>query len=151
MKKIAVLAVLALFLAAPAQAKPKFLGLFWTEPKNFDSPYLENGRHAHPSQWRDRWMVGDWVRNSKEGLQQIQRFYDTQVLTDQYTRDGIPVLEVGSGFYHLSGRDQRRILTLVDTVYGITSAKEPPRVFQIRDWKTNKLLGVYSKAGYANE
>lgn len=133
-----------------AQADSKFLGLFWCKPKDFTSPYVENGRWAHPRQWdQENWALGDWVADSNDGLARIQHFYEVGVLTDQYEKHGIPILEVGSGFYHLSGRDQRRVLTLVDEVYNITTNQ--PGVFQVRDWKTDNIVGIYSKAGFANE
>lgn len=150
MRFLTFFAVFLIFAAGAAQADPKFLGLFWSKPKDFTSPYVENGRWAHPTQWdHERWALGDWVANSEDGLARIQRFYDVDVLTDQYQKHGIPVLEVGSGFYHLSGRDQRRVLALVDEVYNITTTA--PNVFQVRDWKTNRIVGIYSKAGFANE
>ncbi len=132
-----------------AKADPKVLGFFWSKPADF-TPYVDDGRSSHPAQWdHETWKLGDWVPDQRAGLKLIQRYYDVSVLKDQFVRNGVPVLEVGSGFYHLSGRDQRRVLSLVDGVYQITDSQ--PGIFYVCDWKSDKIVGVYSKAGFANE
>ena len=60
--------------------------------------------------------------------------------------DGVPVLLVGPQFYHLGGFDKRRVITTLDTVYGITESGEHP-VIILKDWHTKREIGLFSKDG----
>lgn len=148
---------LVLFLAlmagmsAPAQAGSKILGLFWW-PGHWENltwhPYLDQSRMPQNSQWdEDKWEPADWAAQRPGGeLQLINGFYTAKILSHQYVYDHVPVLEVGPGFYDLSGYDKRRILRVVDDYYKITSAHENG-MFTLTDYRTHDPIGLYTANG----
>lgn len=143
-----------LTLAAPAQADPKpwMFGWAanhdeWTHAKKFN-PHLENGKHPHITQWADEdWYAQDWIsQRNGDGMKLIRDFYTTEIIHDQDEEGGVPVLVVGPSFYRLSGFDKRRVVQTVDAVYGITR-KNPNAVMLVRDWHTERAIGVYNEYG----
>ena len=89
------------------------------------------------------------VRMEKDGLTLVQGFYDADILRDQYTRNKIPVLVVGPGFYMLGGQDKRRVTATVDHVWNITGG-HPDGIFMLEDWRTGNPVGTYTKDGWLN-
>lgn len=109
-------------------------------------PYLENSRHLQIPQWEDEnWYVEDWT--SKEpAMKIIKGFYNADILRAQTKGvNGMPVIVVGPNFYHLSGLDKRRVMTLIDSVYNITA--NGSGAFFLKDWNTEKYIGVYDENG----
>ncbi len=150
MKKL-VLSVFLLGLLAPgaAHAEPKFLGLWWWSGhwKNQDfKPYYQDGQMPHDTQWsKEDWEPADWVYlEGGDGVSLIQRFYNTRIIKDQYMDDGVPYLEVGPNFYHLSGQDKGRVLATVDHVYQV-SQKSPSTIY-LKDGITDDVIGFYTPA-----
>lgn len=146
------LAVLSLSLVAPAQAGPKFMGLFWWSShwKNQDfNPYFENGTDPYGAQWASldqNWKPQDWVdMNGARGVDLVDRWYVSKIIRGQTADGDTPVLEVGPNFYYLSGRDKRRVAATVDYVYQVTAKK--PGMFYLRDWQTEKYIGYYTASG----
>ena len=117
-----------------------------SEPKKFQ-PYLENSRHLQIPQWEhEDWYVEDWA-SQKPAMEIIQGFYEADILKDQiHGSDEFPVLIVGPNFYHLSGYDKRRVVTLVDSVYGISGNAKKGSFF-LRDWYTHQTIGVFDQEG----
>lgn len=156
MKKTARLSVLipafaALFLCAhPASAEPKPWIWSWWEG-HWDHldfiPYLEDGKRPHNSQWNNStWRPEHWEAQRKDAMEVIQGFYTADIVRDQYVDDDIPVLKVGPGFYMLGGEDKRRVVRMVDYVYGITTAHENG-MFMLHDWRTDDAIGSYTRYG----
>jgi len=110
-------------------------------------PYLEDSKHLQIPQWEDEnWYVEDWT-SQKDGLDLIKGFYDADIIRDQAVgKNEMPVLIVGSNFYHLSGLDKRRVTQTIDTVYGIVSAKQNGS-FLIQDWSTRSYIGAFDENG----
>ena len=118
----------------------------WEKFKNYN-PYLEKGKDTQNQQWAaEDWYVQDWLAQNKDAFKLIDGFYKADVLREQTDEDGVPVLVVGTNFYRLGGFDQRRILTTLDAVYGITDSGEHP-VIILRDWYTKKDVGLFTKDG----
>jgi hypothetical protein len=145
------LACLALSLPASAEPKAWAFGWWpghwtWTHYKKFN-PYLENGKQAQSQQWdAEDWYVDDWVSQVKNGQTLIDGFFRTDILREQDDEGGTPVLYVGPQFYRLGGLDKRRVVTTLDTVYGITET-DKKRIIKLRDWHTKRDIGIYTKDG----
>lgn len=144
------LPVLAVLLSGCAQ--PLWGGHWKTEEKWQDykkgQPYLESGKESQNTQWnhKEEWFVQDWVAQHESGRELIAGFYRSDILREQTAKDGKPVLVVGPQFYRLSGYDKRRVITSVDSVYGITE-RGASSVILLHDWKTRRQIGVYGKDG----
>ncbi len=109
-------------------------------------PY-QNGKHPHNTQWEKRgWQPEYWAVQRESGIEVVRGFYFADIVRGQYVKDEIPVLEVGPGFYNLGGEDQRRVVAMVDDVYGITNAKEFG-MFNLVDWETKEPIGAYTRYG----
>lgn len=141
-----------LFGAAPvaqAGSKPWIWSWDFTHWEHLDFvPYLENGTDPHNAQWeRSPWKPRHWTqqRGGKDG-RVIEALYRADILRDQYEDDGLPVLEVGPGFYKLGGEDKRRVTAMVDRAYGITTGR-PYGLYMIYDWRTKKPVGSYTYYG----
>lgn len=118
----------------------------WTSYKKFN-PYLENGKETQNQQWAaEDWYVQDWLSQYKDEFKLIDGFYKSDILREQDDDSGVPVLIVGANFYRLGGFDKRRVLTTLDSVYGITASGEHP-VIILKDWYTKKEIGVFTKNG----
>lgn len=119
----------------------------WKDYKK-GQPYLESGIESQNTQWNheEEWFVQDWVAQHNSGREMIAGFYRSDILREQTAQDGKPVLVVGPQFYRLSGYDKRRVVTSVDSIYGITERGQSP-VILLHDWKTRRQIGVYGKDG----
>jgi len=151
------LGILACAGAAPAHAEPKpwMFGWWpghweWAEYKNFN-PHLEKGKDTQNQQWRNEdWYVQDWVSQHKNEFELIDGFFRADILRKQ-TEDGdVPVLIVGPQFYRLGGLDKRRVLTTLDSAYGITDRGTHP-VIVLKDWQTEREIGLFDKNGLSLE
>jgi hypothetical protein len=111
-------------------------------------PYLEDVRHLQLPQWRfEDWYAQDWL-NEKDGMRLVEGFYRAQILADQKTgKNKMPVLVVGPNFYRLSGLDKRKVVTTVDTVYGITAQDPQTGSFLLQDWHTKRYIGAFDQEG----
>lgn len=156
MKKMTLLILLMAF--AFTGASPAFAGSLsgmfgggeghwkWTQYKNFN-PYLEEGKKTQNTQWDEEdWFVQDWIAQNKDGFTLINDWFRTDILREQTEKNNVPVLIVGPQFYRLSGFDKRRVVTTLDTVYGVTDKNAHP-VILLQDWKTRRQIGVYTKDG----
>jgi len=148
--------VLVLFVgASSAFAGEKFMGLFWWEShwKNQDfNPYYDNGIDPHNSQWTDsNWTPADWIKSTGgDGTQLVQKWINSKIITGSYKNgEGIPYLEIGPNFYHLSGYDKRRVTQTLDAIYQVTTLS--PHMYFIKDPATLKVIGTYSREGLTLE
>lgn len=133
-----------------AQAEPKWWIFGWNSDhwyKQDFQPYLENGHHPHNSQWDNKdWEPEDWIAQRSTSHELVDGFYRANIIDEQLICDDIPVLKVGPGFYRLGGHDKRRVTETLDHIYQITSRSQNG-VFMLRDWKSNKTIGSYTKYG----
>ncbi len=150
---ILALGIITLSLAFPGEvnagSKPWVFGWWPGHWKNldFERPYLYDGKTPHNSQWDHRqWLPGDWTIQRESGLKLIDSWYISGIIRDQYIKQDVPVLEVGSAFYDLGGYDKRRVVQTIDTVYGITGRKKNG-IFRIRDGNSGDFIGLYSRRG----
>lgn len=144
--------IAALQISNTAYAEHKFMGWFWwpSHWKNQDfQPYSENATDPHNTQWNDDklnqayWTPREWVANDGgSGLALIQKWYNTDILRDQYVDDGAPRLVVGPNFYHLSDAEKNRVTQTIDAVYQVTSQR--PKMFYLEDFRTGKEIGYYT-------
>lgn len=156
MKKLLLAAsLLAILAPSAAQAGPKsmFGWWWWSHWDNQDfSPYYDNGTDPHNNQWSDsNWTPADWIQSSGvDGVALVQRWVTAGIIDGSYKDcDDIPYLDVGANFYHLSGFDKRRVMETVDAVYQVTNQK--PGLFFLKDPKTHKIIGTYTKQGLTLE
>jgi hypothetical protein len=155
-KTLILIALLGAVLASPAHARQDWpFGWWpghwkWVTYKNFN-PYLEKGKQTQNQQWgAEDWYVQDWVSQYENEFKLIDGFFKSDVLREQTDEDDVPVLIVGPNFYRLGGFDKRRVLTTLDAVYGITERGTHP-VILLRDWHTNKEIGLFTKDGLQME
>ena len=108
---------------------------------------LEYGRHVQIPQWaHEDWYAEDWT-SQKKGMDLVQGFYDADIFRDQTKTDsGLPVLVVGPNFYHLSGYDKRRVVHVLDVVYGLTEQKTNGS-FLLQDWHSGSMIGSFDRNG----
>lgn len=157
MKKIILLtSVAALTLSASAQAGgPKFLGWVWWPSHWYNQdfqPYYETSTEPHNTQWDDnklseeQWTPKEWVSlDGGSGFELIRKFYVADILRDQYVSRGKPYIVVGPNFYHLGGAEKERVMRTVDAVYKVTDYS--PKAFYLEDFRTDQVIGIYSKNG----
>lgn len=142
-----------MLLASPVRAEPApwVFGWWpghweWTHYKKFN-PYLEKGKDTQNQQWAaEDWYVQDWLSQNQNNFALIDGFFKADILRKQTSDDDVPVLLVGPQFYHLGGFDKRRVLTTLDTVYGITESGEHPLII-LKDWHTKREIGLFTKDG----
>jgi len=151
-KSLLFLSVLALLGAGHAMAEPQ--GIFgwwpghqkWINYRHYNN-YLENSKDTQNTQWNEEdWYVQDWVSQSKDGFTLIDGWFKTDILREQDEERGVPVIVVGPMFYHLSGFDKRRVMTTLDSVYNVTTDGAHPAIV-LKDWKTHRDVGIYTKEG----
>ena len=118
-----------------------------TAPSQDFKPYLGDTRHLQIPQWEsEEWYVEDWTAQ-KPAMNIINGFYKADILRDQIKdADNVPVLVVGPNFYHLSGLDKRRVITLVDKAYTLTGPDKQGGFF-LQDWYTHKIIGAFDQEG----
>ncbi|MCI5060010.1 MAG: hypothetical protein MRY79_02940 [Alphaproteobacteria bacterium] len=117
------------------------------EEKRTSESYLEYERHLQIPQWaHEDWYAEDWT-SKKKGMDLVQDFYKADIFRDQVTdENGMPVLIVGPNFYHLSGYDKRRVVHVLDVVYGLTASKTNGS-FYLQDWHSEKIIGSFDRHG----
>ncbi len=134
-----------------AHAEPKFAGLWWWEDhwKNQDfNPHYDNGTDPHNSQWVGKdWSPADWIKSvGGNGTKLVDGWINAGILVGSYKdSDGVPYLEVGPNFYHLSGYDKRRVTQTLDAIYKVTSVS--PSMYFLKDADTKEIIGTYTKEG----
>ena len=154
MRRLALLAILVLspFAATGAMADPgpKPSAFFWW-PGHWNNqtfiPYLDDGTHPHNTEWDYKhWQADDWIRQNKDGLTLVKKFYTADIIRRQYVRHETPVVVVGPAFYELGGEDKRRVMAVLDNVWKITSSK-PDGMFMLYDWDSGEAVGSYTQGG----
>lgn len=116
-------------------------------PKAGNNPYLEPEKQVQIPQWsHEDWVAEDWISQYSDPKDIIKGFYKADILRDQIIDGDRTILIVGPNFYHLSGFDKRRVSHVIDVIYGITKTA-PEAAFFLKDWKTNKYIGVHDKYG----
>lgn len=149
---LALLAAPLLTLAAgTAQAGPKFWIFGWGDSHwgQLDfAPYMEPSKTPQNTQWAaDDWAPQHWIAQRGRDSALLHGFYSADIIRDQYISwRGMPVLEVGPGFYMLGSQDKRRVTKTLDHVYNITTGR-PNGMYILRDWRTDRTVGVYTRAG----
>lgn len=115
----------------------------WEDYKKFN-PYLENGKETQNQQWsKEDWYVQDWTAQKNPQVL-VDGFFKSDVLRKQDVVKGHAVLVVGPNFYRMGGFDKRRVITTVDSVYGITNGGG---TIILKDWKTEREIGLFTKEG----
>lgn len=155
MRFFSYLAFISVFIAAvPAYADilPDFPGkhiakYIWGPPNaNFTRPYTERSKVPQNSRWDDdEWSPQDWIDDRGNDSAVLEGFYRAEIITDQFTENGVPVLEVGYNFMSLSGKDKNRVLEFVDYAYGITDGEHG--MFRIEEERCGTRVGIYTRAG----
>lgn len=142
--------IILLGITAPAKADPKMTYWSWYSDHWIDQdfkPYIDDPKHPHNTQWDNSdWIPEHWSKQRKDALTTIEGFYFANVLNRQYYEDGLAIVEVGPGFYKLSGQDVRRLMKLIDSTYEVTTSKENG-MFMLYDGQSNDPIGSYTKYG----
>lgn len=150
-KTILSICLLAVLAPAAAQAEPKLMGRWWWSSHWKDQdfkPYFQDGQLPHNTQWdNEDWAPQDWVylNGADDPRDLIQKWYRVDIIRKRYVDDGVPYLDIGPNFYHLSGYDKTRVMATVDHIYQVTSAT--PGMFYLKDGLTEKVIGYYTAGG----
>lgn len=147
---IAITFCFIVFFQAEAQARPKIFSLFWG-PGHWESPafvpYLEGPKIPHNAQWaRDSWQPAHWERGAVTAGGMIEDLYASRIITDQYFKNDMPVLEVGPAFLRLSGQEKRRVARFIDARFGVTQ-NLPDGAFYLYEEKSGAPVGIFTKHG----
>lgn len=148
---LALAALILLATTSLAQAEPKFMGIWWwpSHWKNQDFvPHYANGTDPHNSQWSgEKWTPADWIKTvGGDGTKLVEGWMNAGIIKGSYKDSaGVPYLEVGPNFYHLSGLDKRKVTETLDAIYQVTANK--PNMYFIKDPATRKVIGTYTKEG----
>ena len=86
------------------------------------------------------------MSQNEDNFALIDGFFRADILREQTSEDNIPVLIVGPQFYRLGGFDKRRVMTTLDTVYGITESGKHPTII-LKDWATKRQIGLFTRDG----
>lgn len=140
--------MMAAMMGIAGSACAQNIGKYIWGPPSVDPvrPYLEEGKLPHNSQWEDEaWAPQDWI-DARGGSAKavIDGFYQAGIVTDQYTDDEIPVLEVGQAFLDLSDQDKRRVAMFIDDTFGIT---QQSGLFLIYFRSNDTPVGLFTKEG----
>ena len=107
-------------------------------------PYAETGRNEHTVYKQNvNWKPEDWASQYDNIYKPIENFYKMDVIEKQYVKKKNPILVVGSGFYHLSGKDKYKLMKYLDYVYGLGKTDENA-YFRIEDWYSENIIGIYT-------
>jgi hypothetical protein len=127
-----------------AHAGPKWgqIGLPMRElPRGFERIEMlekfESSRFEQSAQWSGK---------EKSALVDTTKMKESGIVTKQYVnRHDVAILEVGTNFYHLSGRDQHRVIKSFDVVYNYSA--QGARMIVIKDQVTEAVIGTYGADG----
>lgn len=119
----------------------------WEKDYKFQ-PYIEHPTQPQHQQWRrDPWQPYQWATQYDGGGQQvIDGFYTADILRKQYVKNGTAAVDVGPGFYMLSGNDKRKVAAMIDYVYGITK-NDLYGLYTLYDWNNHRPIGTYTQYG----
>jgi hypothetical protein len=158
LKRTLFVAIASLFIltsaSSDAEAKKYLFKTFWPESHWWGldyEPYRYNAKNPQETQWshgetKQKFDPAHWI-NTRGGISNLVRgFYQNDLIRDQYLDDDLLVLEVGPNFYNLSGYDKRRVLSIIDKEYGVTT-RLTYGVFYLRDWKSDDDIGLYTRYG----
>ena len=153
MKKLAfaLSALLLVTTASAAHAGPKFMGIWWWPSHWTDQdfvPHYDNGTDPHNSQWSGtNWTPAEWIKAAGgDGTKLVQGWMSADIIKGSYKDSaGVPYLEIGPNFYHLSGLDKRKVTETLDAIYQVTANK--PNMYFIKDPATRKIIGTFTKEG----
>lgn len=144
------LTVLTAFLTLGAHSAQagSFWDYFFTPEVQDTTRYYQNRSHEmHMAIYEmDQWTPEVWTTNGGGEKSMMDKLYINGIITDQYIDDGVPVLEVGQHFMELAGNDQRRVVSYVDSVFGITQGHESGTII-LNHWKADEAVGVYTRQG----
>lgn len=160
MKKFTLLAaILLLGSASPAFAffgPTKFMGWIWWPSHWYNQdfqPYYENVPEPHNSQWDDNklneseWTPKEWVDlDGGVPIELVRKWYVADILRDQDFNASKPYVVVGPNFYHLGGADKHRVMETLDAIFKVTQ-KSKAHAFYLEDFRTDQVVGIYSKDG----
>ncbi len=83
------------------------------------------------------------LHRDKEAVSRMSRMRDVSILKKhKYEWDKIPMVTVGTNFYHLTGEDMQQVLKDFDTAYNYTDNGRT--YIRIKDSVTKEEVGIYS-------
>lgn len=114
-------------------------------------PYLNGQTINQTAQWdMAAWTPQAWIDSVGGDADAIIRdFYAAGIMVDQYkTKKNIPALRVGDAFMQLSGGDRRKVLMLIDHIYGVTASEEFGMFYVYFDRYDREPVGLYNTQGF---
>ncbi len=150
-----ILAVVILLIGAVSQAQAEsknwpigwnswFSGMYkYYHSRNSDFvPYVNTGKEVHLANLKDdNWSPDVWAHQYDDPKKVVENFYESGIITRQYSDDDVAILQVGPGFYHLSAIDQNRVAKYLEFIHG---QKGVDMFFKLQDWHTKEIIGVYN-------
>lgn len=110
----------------------------YTTPAYIYRPY---DAHNQGLLHKDNWHPENWVKGNANFIQ--DRFYKSGLVTDQYVKNDIMILEVSDLFVRLSDIDKVKVLKTVDYMQGITK-NYPKGFYKVRHKRTGRIIALYS-------
>jgi hypothetical protein len=108
-----------------------------------DDPILT---HLYRQKLDANWKPQQWISAVGGAEKTMDLLYRADIIRAQNESEGIPVMVVGPAFYRLSPENQRKMVQVVDHIYGITQT-HPAGLFYLRDWHTKYAVGLYDHNG----
>ena len=147
-----VLVVISLGVSSPSYALDRSgpWGVFSSQNHSSEfAPYLGEEQMRQRFDWDgDTWTPQEWIKQDGDEKRMMRELYAVDIITDQFTDDDIPYLEVGEKFMQLSGVDRLRVLKFVDYVFAITESEENGMFYIVYSEDDEELVGLYNKYGF---
>lgn len=119
--------------------------------------YLNKGDFYHDSQWADdEWKPEYWVKARGGSVKAVlDGLYDSGIIIDQFSRKGVPILEVGKKYIDLSELEKRRVAAFIDYVFGVTKSSKvgffrivyEGEIYPLDSYDDERMVGIYTKDG----
>lgn len=83
------------------------------------------------------------LHSGKEAASRMSRVRDVSILKKHcYDWDKVPMVTVGTNFYHLTGEDMQQVMKDFDTAYNYTDNGRT--YIRVKDGVTKEEVGIYS-------
>lgn len=138
-------------LSASAGNSKYMFNLFWPndhwQEQDFQ-PYRQDPLNQQNAQWeKDDWEPRHWIADGQSAKSVIDGFFRHGLLVDQDENcEGVPVLEVGESFLHLSPLEKRRIAAFMNYAYNMTG-NDGAGLYYLTYRDDDNVIGVYTQNG----
>lgn len=116
----------------------------WNSSRSAIEELIVENPHAPTVQ--PNWQPSSWDGNAYNTQKMVSGFVDSDIIYNAYFEPnwGTPTVKVGPNFYRLSTSDKANVMAYMNQAYNITSTEGG---FLIKDWRSGKTIGSYSRNG----